>query len=364
MLDRVIQAVKNPKRVIYRYKEKLTRRLNVESLLDDSIRYFPSNLKGIRIFFVTSKYDYGDKSRGLSFEENNFLHSLVCSGYEVVAFDPLFTMKRYGKRIMNRILLESVYRWNPDIVFFVLFKDEIEFDTLVEIRDKMKIKTLNWFCDDHWRFDNFSRYYAPYFSYIVTTYKKAVEQYKKIGCENVILSQWACNHFLYRKLDLPYKYDVSFVGQPHGDRPKIIKALKKAGINVETFGFGWPNGRVTTYEMIKIFNQSKINLNLSNASRGQINQIKGRDFEIPGCGGFMITGFNEDLFEYFSPGEEIITYNDISDLIEKVKYYLIHEEERETIRMKGYLRVLNEHTYTIRFSKIFEAVLGKGEINK
>lgn len=358
MVDRVMQAIKNPKRVIYMYREKLIRRTSEESLLDDSIRYFPSNQKGIRIFFVQSKYDYGDKTRGLSFEENNFLHSLIHDGYDVIAFDPLSTMKKWGKKVMNRILLESVYRWNPDIVFFVLFKDEIEFDTLVEIRDKMGIKTLNWFCDDHWRFNDFSRHYAPYFSYIVTTYKKAVEKYKEVGYENVILSQWACNHYLYRRLNLPYKYDVSFVGQPHGDRSVVIKKLAKAGIKVATFGFGWPSGRVSTYEMIKIFNQSKINLNLSNASRGQINQIKGRDFEIPGCGGFMLTGYNEDLEEYFSIGEEIEVYKDVDDLIQKIRFYLKEEDERERIKERGYLRVLRDHTYSKRFSDIFKIVLG------
>jgi len=359
MIDRIRQVIKNPKRVIYRYKEKISHRLNEESLMDDSVRYFPSNQEGIKIFFVASKYDYGDETRGLSFEENNFLYSMIQSGYEVIAFDPLFTMKRYGKKMMNRILIESVYRWNPDIVLFVLFKDEIECDTLIEIKDRMRIKTLNWFCDDHWRFDNFSRYYAPYFSYVVTTYRKALEKYKELGCEKVMLSQWACNHFLYKRLNLPYKYDVSFIGQPHGDRPKIIKALKNAGIKVETFGFGWPKGRVGTYEMIKIFNQTKINLNLSNASRGQVNQMKGRDFEIPGCGGFMIRGNSEDLSDYFSVGEEVVTYNDITDLVEKIKYYLKHDNEREIIKEKGYLRVLNEHTYTKHFSRIFEIVLNK-----
>lgn len=362
MIERVKQALKNPRRAIYRCRDRIIHKVSEEALIEECVRYFPSKQKKLKIFFVKSKYDYGDKTRGLSFEENNFLHSLVHDGYEIAAFDPLSTMKKYGKQMMNRILLESVYRWNPDIVFFVLFKNEIEFNTLLEIKDNMGIKTINWFCDDHWRFDNFSKYYAPYFSYVVTTYKKAVEKYKKIGCTNVILSQWACNHHLYRKLNLPYKYDVTFVGQPHGDRPKIIKKLKKAGIAVETFGFGWANGRVNTYEMIKIFNQSKINLNLSNASRGQINQIKGRDFEIPGCAGFMLTGYNEDLADYFSIGDEIVVYEDVDDLIEKINYFLIHEKEREAIKEKGYERVVKEHTYTVRFSKIFGFIFGKKAI--
>ncbi|MCK4306994.1 glycosyltransferase [candidate division WOR-3 bacterium] len=357
MSEKLTQAIKNPKRVFYRFKEKLTKKTCEESLIDESIRYFPSKEEGIKIFFVESKYDYGDKNRGLSFEENNFLHTLVHSCYETIVFDPILTMKKYGKKTMNRILIESVYRWNPDIVFFVLFKDEIELDTLIEIRDSMGIKTLNWFCDDHWRFDNFSKIYASFLSYVITTYKPTVEKYKLIGVKNVILSQWACNHYLYKRLKLPYLYDVSFVGQPHGDRYKIIRRIRKAGIKVETFGYGWPNGRVTTYEMIKIFNQTKINLNLSNASRGKINQIKGRDFEIPGCGGLMITGYNENLKDYYRIGKEMVCYNTVDDLIELLRHYLKNDEERETIREAGYKRVSAEHTYEERFQKIFKKTL-------
>lgn len=361
MLEKIRQAIKNPARVMYGKKENLTKRVNLESLVDESLRYFPSNGSGKRIFFVAHKHDYGNVRRGLSFEENNFLHSLIHSGYDVVAFDPLFTMKKYSKKLMNRILIESVFRCRPDIVYFVLFTDEIEFDTLRTIKDTFGIKTINWFCDDHWRFDNFSKYYAPYLSYIVTTDKEALVKYENIGYNNAILSQWACNNFLYRKLNLPYKYDVSFIGQPHGDRARVIKKLRKAGIKVDTYGYGWRNGRVTTYEMIEIFNQSRINLNLSNASRGKTNQIKGRDFEIPGCGGFMITGHSEELSEYFTLGEDIVVYNDVNELIEKIKYYLYNKDEREKNKESGYIKTITKHTYTLRFANIFDKIFNRSD---
>ncbi len=362
MLDRIIEGIKSPKRIIFRYKEKLLGAVKEESLIDECIRYFPSGDSRIKILFVAPKYDYGDKSRGLSYEENNFLHCMIHSGYEVVAFDPILAREYYGKKKMNRILVEAAYRWVPDIMFSVLFKDEIEINSLIEIRDNMGVTILNWFCDDHWRFDKFSKYYAPYLSWIITTYKDAVDRYREIGCRNIVFSQWGCNHFLYKKIPLPYEYDVTFMGQPHGNRENVIKKIRKAGFNVETFGYGWPNGRVNTYEMIKIFNQSKINLNLSNASRGTINQIKGRDFEIPGCGGFMLSAYSEELKEYFSLNREIVTYCGIDDMIKKIDYYLKHEDERESIRESGYIRVLKEHTYSLRLENIFNIVRGNKEI--
>lgn len=327
-----------------------------ESLLDSMLEYYPSARGRKRVFLVRPKYDYGSVRRGLSFEENNFLHSLVHSGYEVIAFDPLEGKSRFGKRRMNELLLEGVFRWNPDVVFFILFKDEIDTATLRLIRDQMKITTCNWFCDDHWRFDSFSQHYAPHFSFVVTTDRAAVTKYYEIGYRNVLLSQWACNHFLYRYLDLPYQYDVTFVGQPHGSRMKMVDRLRAAGVEVHTFGYGWPNGRISTREMITIFNQTKVNLNLSNASTGRINQIKARDFEIPGCGGFMITGFNDALNEYYEISKEVVCYAQPDELVELVKYYLENDEEREQIREAGYQRVIRCHTYAHRFEEIFSAL--------
>ena len=58
--------------------------------------------------------------------------------------------------------------------------------------------------------------------------------------------------------------------------------------------------------MIEVFSRSRINLNLSNASnpwwrrwRRRRDQIKGRNFEVPGCGGFLLTQPADDLERYF-----------------------------------------------------------------
>lgn len=309
------------------------------------------------------KYDYGDPSRGLSFEHTNFYETLINVGHEVVYFDFMSIYKEKGKEQMNEQLLRLVENEKPDLVFFCLFADEFEKETIRQITGIAL--TFNWFCDDHWRFDNYSKFWAPYFTYASTTATSALSKYEKIGYKNIIKTQWACNHFTYKKLNLPLKYDVTFVGQPHGNRRKIIKALRRAGINVQTWGYGWENGRVSQEEMIKIFNQSKINLNLSNSLqpwwknilyRQEHQQIKGRNFEITGCGGFILSGQADNLENYYKIGEEIDVYKNITDLIEKVKYYLSHNEERERVARAGYKRTIAEHTYEKRSNKIFETM--------
>jgi len=39
--------------------------------------------------------------------------------------------------------------------------------------------------------------------------------------------------------------------------------------------------------------------------------------------------------------------------LDKVRYYLAHEDEAEKIRIAGHKRVLNCHTYQKRFKKLF-----------
>lgn len=348
----------------------------------------------MKILYVALKYDYGNPERGYSFEHYNLYDSLVKMNngqHEVVYFPFDEIIQKVGQLKMNQQLLETVDREKPDLCFFFLARDELQKEVIKQITNKSGSMTLNWFSDDHWRFENYSKYYAPLFHWVTTTDSKAPARYHKIGYKNVIKTQWASNHFLYKPLNLPKIYDVSFVGHPHGNRKKIIEKIRKAGINVKCFGQGWPAGRVSQEEMIKIFSGTQINLNLTKSS-GNINlitlariflkrtnkkliwiqnpcrwpdnlkslldrsreQIKGRTFEIPGCGSFLLSSDADNLGDYYEDGKEIVIYKDIEDLIKKIYYYLKHDKEREAIAQAGYERTLHEHTYEKRFNNIFK----------
>ena len=189
------------------------------------------------------------------------------------------------------------------------------------------------------------------------------------------------------------KYDVTFVGQPHSDRREVAERIKDSGIDLRCWGNGWPEGRASQEDMIRIFSESRINLNLTKGS-GAIDikqiakifmnrraddtyylhsplmwvdnaksflnkrreQIKGRNFEIPGCGGFLLTADADNLGDYYASGKEIVIFKDALDLIEKAKYYLEHEEERAGIAKAGYERTIREHTYEKRFQELFKAM--------
>jgi spore maturation protein CgeB len=88
--------------------------------------------------------------------------------------------------------------------------------------------------------------------------------------------------------------------------------------------------------------------------RPTLYQIKARVFEIPACRGFMITEFADGLEDYFVPGKEVITFHTADEMVESVRYFLSHEQEREQIRRAGYERAMRDHSYVRRFEDLFQ----------
>ncbi|MBU0567726.1 glycosyltransferase, partial [bacterium] len=101
---------------------------------------------------------------------------------------------------------------------------------------------------------------------------------------------------------------------------------------------------------------SKINLNITKAhSPTAINQ---RLFDVPACGGFVLTDFREDLNLLFD-ADEVAYYQNKEDLLEKVRFYLSHPEEREKIARRARKRVLSQHTYEVRMESLVKSLMEK-----
>ena len=64
----------------------------------------------------------------------------------------------------------------------------------------------------------------------------------------------------------------------------------------------------------------------------------------------------DELNNYLKIGEEIVCYNSEEDLIEKIKYYLENDVEREKVQKASYERFLKEHTYQHRAIKILKDI--------
>jgi hypothetical protein len=158
------------------------------------------------------------------------------------------------------------------------------------------------------------------------------------------------------------QFEVSFVGQRHGIRESIIAQLRGAGIRVHTWGHFWGDhpdhhGRPSCKDMVSIFNDSMINLNLRWCSRSANHgQIKGRDFELLGCGAFMVTTQHtetDDLHKIYTPNKEFVEYHFVHDMIDGIKYYLDHPHERQEIANAAYHK-REKNLWTTRMKNFIE----------
>lgn len=112
-------------------------------------------------------------------------------------------------------------------------------------------------------------------------------------------------------------------------------------------------GTVDYYkEMPKVFRQSKININIS--LRSIRTGIPLRVLDILASGGFVLTNYQEDLYRYFEEGKSIVTFYNLDDMIEKIHYYLEHEEERRSILEEGRKIICEEFDFPILLPQVLE----------
>ncbi|MBH49051.1 MAG: hypothetical protein CME71_12860 [Halobacteriovorax sp.] len=324
----------------------------------------------MKVLFVDMQYDYGVKSRGINaIGIMGFKKAFENLGHETIPFYYDEYLENNSQQLQSD-LLQKADEVQPDLIFFCLFRDQFKPATLEKLN--AKYKTMNWFGDDAWRFDNFTKFFAPHFTYSVTTDKFSLKKYKAIGINQVVHAQWAAIDDDRSFEKKPYKYDVSFIGGANPYRKWFVKNLEKMGVKIHCFGNGWPNGPLSNDEMIELFQTSKINLNISNSacydirylfahpknlahtlvSKKQSSQTKARNFEINYYGGFQLTDYVPAIEDYYEIGKEIACYTYPEEASVQIKYFLEHDKERESIRERGESKAKQGYTYTGQIRKV------------
>ena len=110
-------------------------------------------------------------------------------------------------------------------------------------------------------------------------------------------------------------------------------------------------------EMPKIFNLSKINLNIT--MRPIQTGLSLRIYDVLGCGGFLISNYQSEIPSLFEVGKDLVVYESLQDLKEKCEYYLAHDDERKTIAESGYRKVRDYHTCTERIKEMLRLMTGE-----
>jgi spore maturation protein CgeB len=120
------------------------------------------------------------------------------------------------------------------------------------------------------------------------------------------------------------------------------------------YGFpGWIRS-IRFDEFIPLYHRTKIGINVHN--RGDYTVGGYRMFELPANGVMQICDGGEHLPAFFDVGSEIVGYRNADDLIDKIRYYLAHDAEREQIARAGFRRVMRDHRMKLRLQQAGEII--------
>lgn len=106
--------------------------------------------------------------------------------------------------------------------------------------------------------------------------------------------------------------------------------------------------------MPKVFYLTKINLNIT--SRSIESGVPQRVWDILSVGGFCLTNYQPELEDFFEVGKDLEVYHSLEELLEKVDYYLKHEDERLRIAINGYKKVREKHDSKVRLNSILKEI--------
>jgi hypothetical protein len=298
--------------------------------------------------------------------------------------------RRFSESLLNSVRHEHAR--NPiDLLFTYFSAAHVEPECIRDIR-KLGIVTVNWYCNASYQFHLVEPIVAAY-DYCLVPEKCRLDDYRRAGA-NPIYCQEAANPNVYRPCSVPEEFDVSFVGQCYGSRPRFVADLIDAGVAAHAWGPGWAlyarhHGRLrraknivrrllgrsggppalspkhcgpplSDDELVKMYSRSRISLGFTAVAQepppGQppIKQVRLRDFEATMSGACYLVEHCDELTEFFEPDHEIVCFKDETELVDKARYYLRHSKERQRLRAAALRRARAEHTWQARFRQVFQ----------
>lgn len=268
-------------------------------------------------------------------------------GHEVLFYDTVLG----GNKSYTNIIED----FKPDLIFCIMTGDLsiAPFEPWEQIKNETttgRTKTFNWFCDDTWRFDSFSKLACSYFSVCSTPEEKYIKKYKDIGYENIIEANWHCNSSFYSPNKFEdRKSEISFIGNVTGNRKLFFDSVDS---QVDIFS------NISQEQMYECHCDSKIGVNLSvnDNDPDKKTQMKQRIFEVTAGGGMLMTQHHDGIERYYQIDKEIITFSSIDEFNKKIKFLIKKPKIVENIALNGYNRFIKEHDSKIRLKKVLDKI--------
>jgi spore maturation protein CgeB len=335
-------------------------------------------ISGLRILFVADLNAY---SRGLGrlralhdleVQATDLSHTAMGgseSGFAKISFLDRVLWKlgiEKDKTRINRSLLDAAKVSAPHIVW-IEKGNMIRPSTLKRLRRiAPDARLASYSEDDMFLAHNRTRAYVaglPHYDYVFTTKAPNVDasELPSLGARRVIAVDKAYDPHMHCPVAVSeadirrYGADVGFVGTYEEARARSLAYLAANGIEVRVWGNGWEawndrppglmiEGRaVVNTEREQAYTKSlcATRINLGFLRKLNRDTQTDRTMEIPACGAFMLAERSDDHLRLFEEGREAAFFASDDELLEKVRYYLAHEDERAAIARAGRQKCLD-----------------------
>jgi len=169
---------------------------------------------------------------------------------------------------------------------------------------------------------------------------------------------------------LPKIHDIFFVGTPDIRRHILLEKLKHHNLTVQGKAWGEYKSSLSNELQNKIITeniygdqlrkklqQTKIILNINVAAWHTLETgVNLRVFETLALRGFLLTDYCEELNDLFAVGQELEAFKSAEELVDKVSFYLQHDDLREKIARKGHDKFLKYYTWEKRTAELLKSM--------
>ena len=371
LYEKILELIKNDK---YRNKIQYKSFTNVKHLIDENtilidnlrnelinvfkLNYNRNKLRIINIYNTGQKLNHRLYNISLG---KKFTNGFIRNGHDVIEISDRdflrqnrLTSFKNNQTKLQEYFINTAKNYNPDLIFFGHTKN-IQTETFENLRNFNKNLIISQWNEDPFmpslgysydNIENLSKYYKYVDHNFISTHPSILKKYK--------LSIKNC-HFFFVPVDqniecfevykLNPKMDL-FYAMSHGVNRATLKKGKKdlrinflnllakklKNINFDFYGFNnrepiWGND----------FYQSLINSKMGlNLSRGKPTKYysSNRIASLMGNGLLTFIDSKTELNDFFKK-DELIFYNDVNDLVDKVNFYKKNDKLRKKIAHNG-----------------------------
>lgn len=263
--------------------------------------------------------------------------------------------------------------FNPDIVFMHLQSADVIHSGTAQMMAQNSI-VLNWTGDVRYPLPQHYLDLGKHIHATLFTNENDVDASRNHGVKSGFLQVGFDSTHFSPLGDIDSKYpEIVFLGSNYTDtfplssyRYEMVMRLKNEfGNRFGVYGGGWngmENGNITSYaEEGKLYRSSKIAINLSHFNYRRYSSD--RMYRILGSGTFCLSRNYEEIEKDFKVGHDLAVWNDINELVSKIRFYLNNDAERERIALNGCFNARTKWTWH-HFAQNLKAVAEKHGLKK